>query len=118
MTKRSSVAELAVRMDHREQWARDLLAKGEVVRRVVCAANRRHDGALVCSARHNDPLMHLQKARMGGKWLPEDQGFIDQWGIFMSRQEAWHVAEAAGQIIRRVGGDDTHGGTLYSENLY
>lgn len=47
-----------------------------------------------------------------------EQGFIDQHGAFMSRREAWEVAEAAGQIIRRVGGDEADGGTLYSENLY
>ena len=43
------------------------------------------------------------------------QGFIDQRGNFLTREEAWIVAEASGQIIRRVGGD---GKKLYSENLY
>jgi hypothetical protein len=33
----------------------------------------------------------------------------------MTREEAFEVASAAGQIIRRVGGDD---GKLFSENLY
>lgn len=27
-----------------------------------------------------------------------DQGFVDQWGIYMSRREAWDVAKARGQI--------------------
>jgi hypothetical protein len=49
---------------------------------------------------------------------PVDQGFLDQHGVFLSRTEAWKVAEAAGQILRRVGGDDANGGTLFSENLY
>jgi hypothetical protein len=48
----------------------------------------------------------------GSAW---EQGFIDQHGVFMTREEAWIVAEAACQIIRRVGGD---GARLYSENLY
>lgn len=48
----------------------------------------------------------------------QEQGFIDQWGIFLNRQEAWKVAKAAGQILYRCGGDDSDGGTLYSENLY
>ncbi|CAE6710389.1 hypothetical protein [Candidatus Nitrotoga fabula] len=47
-----------------------------------------------------------------------EQGFIDQHGVFMTRTEAWHVAQASGQILRRCGGDDANGGTLYSENLY
>lgn len=46
------------------------------------------------------------------------QGFIDTWGNFHTRTEAWKIAESHGQIIKRVGGDDTDGGTLYSENLY
>jgi hypothetical protein len=36
----------------------------------------------------------------------------------MNRLEAWEVAWAAGQIIKRVGNDTMNGGTLYSENLY
>jgi len=43
------------------------------------------------------------------------QGFIDQWCVFMDRQEAWKVAEAAGQIKY---GRDYSKGTLYSEDLY
>lgn len=50
--------------------------------------------------------------------LKAAQGFIDQWGVFMDRQEVWKVAEAAGQILHRCGGDTSNGGTLYSENLY
>lgn len=90
------------------------------MRRVVCAANRDpFSGGIIIGVRHWDDLMRKQAevfawARCGD----EEQGFIDQRGIFMSRQEAWKVAEAAGQIIKRVGGDDAGGGTLYSENLY
>jgi hypothetical protein len=47
-----------------------------------------------------------------------EQGFVDQKGNFLSRTEAWQVAQTANQIIRRVGGDTANGGTLYSENLY
>lgn len=56
------------------------------------------------------------------KWMREEfgevQGFIDQRGTFMTREEAWKVAVESGQIKRRVGGDERNGGTLYSENLY
>ena len=47
-----------------------------------------------------------------------ESGFVDNRGNFLTRTEAWKVAEAAGQILYRVGGDETNGGTLYSENLY
>ena len=46
---------------------------------------------------------------------PWEQGFIDQRGEFMTREEAHKVATESGQIIRRCGGDD---GRLFSENLY
>lgn len=85
-------------------------------RRVVCAAIRNSSGQIICSARHFDALMHLQiNEQIHGGWKFAEQGFIDQHGAFLSREEAWLVAEAAGQIIRRVGGD---GVRLFSENLY
>jgi hypothetical protein len=44
-----------------------------------------------------------------------EQGFIDQLGVFLTRQEAFAIASERGQIKRRVGGDE---GKLFSENLY
>lgn len=85
------------------------------MQRIVCAANRkRFTGEVVLGIRHWDAFMH----KMETEGDPVDQGFIDNGGNFLSRTEAWKVAEAAGQIIRRVGGDESNGGTLYSENLY
>lgn len=46
------------------------------------------------------------------------QGFVDRFGDFHSRTDAWKIAHAANQIKHRCGGDDTNGGTLFSENLY
>ncbi len=98
-------------------------------RRVVCAANRvvyyvegfsRH--AIALGARHFDPLMRDQieshwLAMRGSRdqWRASEQGFIDQWGTFMTREEALVVALAAGQRIYRCGGDEKR---LYSESLY
>lgn len=86
-------------------------------RRVVCAANRSPDGLIVCGARHWDKLMRAQAVAAGysppfSKW---EQGFIDQFGDFMTREEAWKVAHDQGQFRRRCGGDESE---LYSENLY
>lgn len=47
-----------------------------------------------------------------GNW---DQGFIDQFGDWLCREDAWVVAVNQNQVRRRVGGDEGH---LYSENLY
>jgi hypothetical protein len=49
------------------------------------------------------------------KAIGHQQGFVDKSGTFKTREEAWSIAEAANQIIRRVGGDN---GKLFSENLY
>jgi len=93
-------------------------------RRVVCAAIRAKDGDVMLGIRHYSPDMHKQiRARKDGEKfsgkLDDDQGFVDQFGVFMSRAEAFLVAKAAGQIIHpeRCGvGPD--GMKLYSEGLY
>jgi hypothetical protein len=101
-----------------------------MIQRVVCAANRNKDGRIVCGARHCDKIMRMQigsrldlsrtdeQRAESESWITAEQGFIDQFGIFLTREEAWKIAEANGQILRRVGGDNSNGGTLFSENLY
>jgi hypothetical protein len=90
-------------------------------RRVVCAACRSSKtGAMVLGPRHMDNVMrvHVKLTPNHDYHDFDDQGFIDQWGVYMGREEAWVVAKAANQIVYRCGGDDRNGGTLYSENLY
>jgi hypothetical protein len=96
-------------------------------KRIVCAANKytftMEDGTttelVICGARHYDPLMHQQiKALDKSLWekkTSEVQGFVNNKFEFLTREEAWIVASAEGQIIRRCGGDGTK---LFSENLY
>jgi len=86
--------------------------------RVVCAALKsKVSGRVICGARHFDKIMLGQITHSGGRieWNEAEQGFIDQFDTFLSRPEAWKIAEAAGQILRRCGGD---GDSLFSENLY
>lgn len=93
-------------------------------RRIVAAANRFHtpsgEVVIIASARHYDPLMveHLERYRSLGLELGtcygDNQGFIDQYRNYWTREEAWIIAEHAGQIWRRVAND----GELFSENLY
>lgn len=116
--KARDIAVLQQCMQEHEAYSKKVIIEGGVQRRVVCAADRNRDGTVICSARHSDPRMHLQKAATGINWDGAEQGFIDQWGVFMNRHEAWEVAWAAGQVIKRVGNDTMNGGTLYSENLY
>lgn len=89
-------------------------------RRVVCAAIRvMSRGLVITGSRHFDTIMRGQMSASDPEeriiWGLAEQGFIDQRGEFLTREEAHQVATAAGQIIRRCGGDE---GRLYSENLY
>lgn len=93
--------------------------------RIVCAANKLRDGRVVVGVRHWDDHMRRQledyMSRMGKTCdVPlihgEVQGFIDQFGAFYDRREAWLLAEKNGQIIWQGPGCD--GPQLYSENLY
>lgn len=95
---------------------------------VVCAANRsRVSGKVIAGARHWDSIMRQQVEwldpekhngrRMPDEWAGAEQGFIDQYGQWMTREEAWKVAESANQI-KHPNPDGLDIGTLYSENLY
>lgn len=93
-------------------------------RRVVCAAIRAADGELLLGIRHYSADMHRQiDMRIDGNKfkhrLDENQGFVDQRGMFMSRHEAYEVARAGGQAIDLEScGEDPVGWKLYSEGLY
>lgn len=84
----------------------------------VAQAACNYNGLIVTGTRHFCPIMHLQINAMGGdkvlgEWSPDGhiQGFTDQYGNFLTRQEAYVIAKAAGQITR----GDYEPGTLYSE---
>lgn len=98
---------------------------------VVCAAirHRSRPNLIVCGPRHGDCLniaaFVLNLPADGETW---ECGFVDVKNVFMTRQEAWKVADAAGQIRcptgfernyddhRKAGiGDESQ---LFSENLY
>jgi hypothetical protein len=101
------------------------------IRMVVCAANRiltlrlPEDEVgyyLVLGPRHFSPTMHLHinamiAAGCGTRedWRGSTQGFIDQKGVFMTREEAFVVAQAAGQVRY---GPHLSGGQLDSSDLY
>lgn len=95
-----------------------------IERRVVCAAIRAPDGGLLLGIRHYSPDMHeqIQQRLDQGRWFmrgDEDQGFVDQNGVWMSREEAYQVALEAGQIrYPEANGMGLNGPKLYSEGLY
>ena len=95
-------------------------------RRVVCAAIRAADGDLLLGIRHYSADMHEQIEQRANGWkflhrLDDDQGFVDQHGVYMTREEAWVVADASMQIARPSGNrwnPSSGRWELFSEGLY
>jgi hypothetical protein len=103
---------------------------GRRTRVVVCAANRiTHDSfeggsIIICSARHYQGDVRKIYRELGAgpgghrgvKPSDTEQGFIDQWEEFMTREEAFKVATIAKQPIDM---NRNHSETeLYSEGRY
>lgn len=98
---------------------------------VVCAAiKHKQKGFLICGPRHGDCLNTANRHGLEKDFGSETWqcGFVDQNFEFMSREEAWKVADAAGQIRRPLGWEKNYDsirpagigdeGMLFSENLY
>lgn len=89
-------------------------------RRIVCAALQAVDSDLLLGIRHysSDMIKQINLRKDGHKFRGlrhEQQGFVDQRGVFLTRKEAFNVAKEANQIINySVCINDE----LYSEGLY
>lgn len=73
--------------------------------RIVVAAACKYGDVIFVGHRHFSPEMQTQIEAVGreqvDQWIiagKEEQGFVDNQGIFMSREEALEVARAAGQL--------------------
>lgn len=98
--------------------------------RIVCAAMLMKDASIITGIRHFSPEMRTTMFRIYGEKYHlqvAEQGFVDQFGKFYNRQDAWKIADLNGQIIRPTGWEKTSQprnpnvgdeGTLFSENLY
>lgn len=88
--------------------------------RIVCAALRAEDGEVLIGIRHysKDMCVNIDKRKDGDKFKhrgDKDQGFVDQWGTFLSREEAYVIAQKNGQLKYPEACDRE---ILYSEGLY
>lgn len=101
------------------------LTAGETVlsknkQKIVCAAIRnKKTGLILCGARHFDEVMQqffVHDDKELGHWADADQGFIDQFGAFLTREEAYVIAESQDQF-KGEGAPHTKG-FLFSEDLY
>jgi hypothetical protein len=85
-----------------------------LINRIVAAAVRYDTGEVIVSARHFDRLMSEQIKSLGIDTKKHEQGFIDKFGNFHSREDAYKIAKFADQIIRDHHIEDK----LFSEHLY
>jgi len=65
---------------------------------------------IVAPARHHDVIAMMKK----GGVKPKEQGFLDDEGRFLNRQEARKVAEEAGQLLDRA----IQSPDLFSEDVW
>ena len=102
-----------------DYWTENGIEKPQRI--VVCAACfLSHAQPMLVGPRHWDAVMRKQFDRIRGNasrpsshW---QQGFIDQFGDFMDRKEAFEVVKASGQPLNMErNGSETE---LYSEGLY
>jgi hypothetical protein len=94
-----------------------------VPRHVVCAAVKFDTGLVITGARHWDSVMrNIVEFGFGGFSKFRDyhtevsQGFIDQYGEYMTRTEAAYIVNANNQHLRAVNPETITG--LFSEDLY
>mgnify|MGYP001560791551 CR=1 FL=1 len=88
-----------------------------VKRKIVTAANRhRESGVMLVGARHWSPAMRQQCKAMNITSKDFEQGFIDQYDQFITREDAMRIALKNGQPLIRCPGAD--GNELFSENLH
>lgn len=101
-----------------DYWEKNGIKKPQAI--VVCAACKTGD-VILCGARHWDAVMRHQLAVMqsfGSSMKAHlfEQGFINQFGEFLTRKEALQVVKESGQPfdVKRNGSDTE----LFSEGLY
>lgn len=102
-------------------YARELPKHGGWERRIVAAANKYGDVIVVADRHHsafmNSQLKILKEAGVINTTHTREQGFIDNQGNFLTREEAAVVAKEAGQI-NQVRLKNTPFRELFSEDLY
>jgi hypothetical protein len=96
-----------------DYWTENGLIKPQQI--VVCAAIK-VGNVLLCGARHCDSVMWAQADAAGISMKDSSQGFIDQFGDFLTREGAMQIVKQNGQPfdIDRNRGDSV----LFSEGLY
>lgn len=97
-----------------DYWENNGIEKPQQI--VVCAAIRTETGLVITGARHCDEIMREQAQAAGVSLRSPEQGFINQFGEYLTREEAMQAVKDNGQPfdIERNRGDIY----LFSEGLY
>lgn len=101
------------------QSGREAMIQNDQRTLIVCAAAMSPTGLVVTSVRHGDHLFYgvidytINEREHYHDWI---QGFVTNTYAFVTRKEAWIIAERQGQIRNKLGCDSSK--RLYSENLY
>lgn len=79
-------------------------------------------GVVLCGARHSDIFRQLESLGFGPKdgYEEMEQGFVDSYGNFLTREEAYEHAKACGQLCLRIIRERSENGNrrLLSEDLW
>jgi|TARA_R110000851_G_scaffold157578_1_gene300430 hypothetical protein len=85
-------------------------------RYVVCAANKFDGGLIICGVRHWDKLMCNVADNIDDSKLQDCiQGFVDQYGLFITRTEAATIARVNKQVLKEPIRFNDY---AFSENFY
>ena len=97
-----------------EDFTKIVYEEQRIPRRIVAACNLYGDVRII-GIRHFCPLMgeNLRARGMEGH-IEHEQGFVDQYGIFVSRTDAKIIAQTNGQHLREAFISDE----AYSENFW
>ena len=83
---------------------------------IVCAACKKGD-VILAGARHFDMVMNSQLRAINKElrhFANAEQGFIDQYGTFYTREEALKIVKESGRPMRNPKAEKI----LFSEDLY
>lgn len=83
---------------------------------IACSACINEEGLVIASVRHGDELFYNAVGEDKAKAHHWKQGFVTNRFSFVTRKEAWIIAERQQQIRNVLPCDDAK--RLYSENLY
>lgn len=82
---------------------------------IVCAAVKSKNGTIICGARHHHCFKTMKSLGIQPSFNPDDQGFVDQFNHFHSREESLKIQQHNHPDWIKMTDPDHE---LFSEDLY